>query len=72
MNELNQLLEGALEQPEVALPSYEEQQAIVKRLKSLEAAGELTPEILAEYFEKYNDVKETSAQDIEALHQSMA
>lgn len=72
MKDLNQLVADMDDgQPETALPSFEEQQAIVKKLKALEEAGELTPEILAEHFEKYNDVKPVSAEDIQAMRESM-
>lgn len=72
MKDLDQLVAGMDDsQPEVALPSFEEQQAIVKKLKALEEAGELTPDILAEHFEKYNDVKEPSAEEIAAIQGSM-
>lgn len=36
-------------EPELPLPSMEEQQRIVQELKRLEEAGELTPEILEEF-----------------------
>ena len=41
------------DEPEVPLPSLEEQQSIAAELKKLEQAGELTPEILEKYFAKY-------------------
>ncbi|WPC76605.1 restriction endonuclease subunit S [Vibrio porteresiae] len=41
------------EEPEVKLPSLEEQQAIVAELKQLEAEGKLTPEVLEQFFGKY-------------------
>ncbi|KOO10397.1 chromosome partitioning protein ParA, partial [Vibrio xuii] len=34
------------DEPEVALPSLEEQKAIAAELKKLEAEGKLTPEVL--------------------------
>ncbi len=36
-------------EPDLPVPSLEEQQKIVKELKRLEEAGELTPEILEAY-----------------------
>ncbi|MDW2062685.1 restriction endonuclease subunit S, partial [Vibrio sp. Vb1076] len=44
----------AAEEPEVKLPSLEEQKAIAAELKKLEAEGKLTPEILEQYFGKFN------------------
>ncbi len=41
------------DEPEVALPSMEEQKAIAAELKKLEAEGKLTPEVLEQYFGKY-------------------
>ena len=41
------------DEPEVALPSIEEQKAIAQKLKELEAEGKLTPEVLEEYFGKF-------------------
>ncbi|WP_299018058.1 ATPase [uncultured Photobacterium sp.] len=41
--------EGIEKEPELPLPSIEEQQRIVAELKRLEEAGELTPEILAAF-----------------------
>ncbi|GEA50706.1 hypothetical protein VIN01S_15100 [Vibrio inusitatus NBRC 102082] len=43
----------AEDQPEEKLPSIEEQKQIVEELKKLEAAGELTPEILEQHFGKF-------------------
>ncbi|MFA0440922.1 restriction endonuclease subunit S [Vibrio sp. E150_011] len=42
-------------EPEVSLPSIEEQREIAEKLKQLEAEGKLTPEILEQYFGKFND-----------------
>lgn len=41
------------EEPEVKLPSIEEQKAIVEKLKELEAQGKLTPEVLEQYFGQF-------------------
>lgn len=40
-------------EPEVALPSIEEQKAVVAELKKLEAEGKLTPEALEQHFGKF-------------------
>ncbi|MCE2571331.1 hypothetical protein [Motilimonas eburnea] len=40
---------------ETPLPSIEEQRAIVEKLKALEEKGELTPEVMAEFFAAYSD-----------------
>ncbi|PSU35753.1 ATPase [Photobacterium lutimaris] len=37
------------QEPELAIPSIEEQKRIVEELKRLEEAGELTPEVLEEF-----------------------
>ncbi|TNZ37525.1 restriction endonuclease subunit S, partial [Vibrio parahaemolyticus] len=50
--ELAQISQEAAEEPEVKLPSLEEQKAIAAELKKLEAEGKLTPEILEQYFGK--------------------
>ncbi|MFA0087722.1 restriction endonuclease subunit S [Vibrio sp. 10N.261.51.F12] len=42
-------------EPEVSLPSIEEQREIAEKLKQLEAEGKLTSEILEQYFGKFND-----------------
>ncbi|MCL9773826.1 restriction endonuclease subunit S [Vibrio methylphosphonaticus] len=42
-------------EPEVSLPSIEEQREIAQKLKQLEAEGKLTPEILEQYFGKFSD-----------------
>lgn len=52
--ELELLSQEAGDEPEVKLPSLEEQQEIVAELKKLEAEGKLTPEILEQYFGKFN------------------
>ncbi|WP_039986912.1 chromosome partitioning protein ParA [Vibrio owensii] len=52
--ELELISQEAGDEPEVKLPSLEEQQAIVAELKKLEAEGKLTPEILEQYFGKFN------------------
>ncbi|UUM32100.1 restriction endonuclease subunit S [Vibrio japonicus] len=41
------------DEPEVALPSLEEQKAIAAELKKLEAEGKLTPEVLEAHFGKF-------------------
>lgn len=51
--ELEQMSQEMSDEPEVALPSLEEQKAIAAELKKLEEAGELTPEILEKYFGKF-------------------
>lgn len=52
--ELQDMVQQESDKPEVALPSIEEQKAIVAEFKRLEAAGELTPEILEAHFGKFN------------------
>ncbi|MER2498921.1 restriction endonuclease subunit S [Vibrio neptunius] len=51
--ELEQMSQEMSDELEVALPSLEEQKAIAAELKKLEEAGELTPEILEQYFGKF-------------------
>lgn len=51
--------EGIEKEPELPVPSIEEQKRIVAELKRLEEAGELTPEIL----EAFMTGKETSEQN---------
>ncbi|NVD08409.1 restriction endonuclease subunit S [Vibrio sp. JPW-9-11-11] len=51
--ELEQMSQEMSSEPEVALPSLEEQQAIAQELKQLEAEGKLTPEVLEQYFGKF-------------------
>lgn len=41
--------EGIEKEPELPVPSMQEQKLIVAELKRLEEAGELTPEILEEF-----------------------
>jgi restriction endonuclease S subunit len=43
------LPDGADKEPELPIPSIDEQKRIVAELKRLEVAGELTPEILEAY-----------------------
>jgi restriction endonuclease S subunit len=43
------------DEPEVKLPTLDEQKQIAAELKKLEEAGELTPEVLEQYFGKFND-----------------
>ncbi|HHP0462258.1 TPA: restriction endonuclease subunit S [Vibrio harveyi] len=52
--ELELISQEAGDEPEVKLPSLEEQQKIVAELKKLEAEGKLTPEVLEQYFGKFN------------------
>ena len=52
-HELEQIASEINDEPEVALPSLEEQKAIAAELKKLEEAGELTPEILEQHFGKF-------------------
>ncbi|GGB06096.1 MULTISPECIES: hypothetical protein [Agarivorans] len=44
-----QIPEGIKQEPELPVPSIEEQKKVVAELKRLEEAGELTPEILEEF-----------------------
>ncbi len=53
--ELEQISQQESDEPEVKLPSLEEQRAIVAELKKLEAEGKLTPEVLDQHFAKFND-----------------
>lgn len=48
------------DEPEVKLPSLDEQQAIVAELKQLEEEGKLTPEVLEQFFGKYYATAEKS------------
>ncbi|MDV5167908.1 ATPase [Photobacterium rosenbergii] len=41
--------EDIKKEPELAIPSIDEQKRIVEELKRLEEAGELTPELLEEF-----------------------
>lgn len=51
MIDLEDLIKNAPErEADLPLPSMEEQKRIVAELKALEEKGELTPEILAQYF----------------------
>ncbi|HHX8435232.1 TPA: restriction endonuclease subunit S [Vibrio diabolicus] len=52
--ELEQISQEAAQEPEVKLPSLEEQKAIVAELKKLEAEGKLTPKVLEQHFGKFN------------------
>ena len=52
--ELEQISQQAGDEVEEKLPSIEEKKEIVAELKKLEAAGELTPEVLEQYFGKFN------------------
>ncbi|KJY84572.1 chromosome partitioning protein ParA [Vibrio galatheae] len=51
--DLEQMSQEMSNEPEVALPSIEEQKAIAAELKQLEAEGKLTPEVLEQYFGKF-------------------
>lgn len=51
--ELENLSEQAGQEPEVKLPTMDEQKAIVEKLKKLEAEGKLTPEVLEEHFGQF-------------------
>ncbi|WP_114767654.1 restriction endonuclease subunit S [Vibrio rhodolitus] len=57
--ELEEMSQQVADEPEVALPSIDEQKAIAAELKRLEEAGELTPEVLEEYFGKFYAKNET-------------
>ena len=52
--ELAQISQEASQEPELKLPTLEEQKQIAAELKTLEAEGKLTPEILEQYFGKFN------------------
>ncbi|MGF1716302.1 restriction endonuclease subunit S [Photobacterium chitinilyticum] len=47
-------------EPELPIPSIEEQKRIVETLKRLEEAGELTPEILEQYMTGQRVIDEDS------------
>ncbi len=51
--DLEQMSQEMGDEPEIALPTLEEQKAIVDELKRLEAEGKLTPEVLEEHFGKF-------------------
>jgi hypothetical protein len=53
--ELEEMSQQVSDEPEQALPSLEEQKEVVAKLKKLEAEGKLTPEVLEQYFGKFND-----------------
>ncbi len=57
MNDFEQELKAMEDEAanEIPLPSIEEQRAIVAKLKSLEEKGELTPEVMAEFFADYSN-----------------
>ncbi|USD67160.1 restriction endonuclease subunit S [Vibrio sp. SCSIO 43136] len=57
--ELEQMSQQMGEEPEVKLPSLEEQKAVVAKLKQLEAEGKLTPEVLEEHFGQFYAKTET-------------
>ncbi|NLS11747.1 restriction endonuclease subunit S [Vibrio sp. SM6] len=53
--ELEAMAQELTQEPEVALPSLEEQKAIAAELRRLEEEGKLTPEILEHYFGKFSE-----------------
>ncbi|KAA8681131.1 chromosome partitioning protein ParA [Vibrio gigantis] len=57
--ELEQMTQEMGDEPEVKLPSIEEQKAIVAEFKRLEAEGKLTPEILEAHFGQFNKKNDT-------------
>lgn len=57
--ELEQMSQQMADEPEVKLPSMEEQKAIAAELKRLEEAGELTPEVLEQYFGQFYNKSDT-------------
>ncbi|HAS61781.1 MAG TPA: chromosome partitioning protein ParA [Vibrio sp.] len=57
--ELEKMSQEMADEPEVKLPSIEEQKAIAAELKRLEEAGELTPEVLEQYFGKFYSTSDT-------------
>ncbi|RJG51494.1 restriction endonuclease subunit S [Motilimonas pumila] len=59
MSELDEMLSQVEPESEsdVPLPSLEEQKAIAAKLKELEEKGELTPEVLAQYFAQFEEKK---------------
>ncbi|MEZ8140749.1 ATPase [Enterovibrio norvegicus FF-33] len=51
MIDLENMMKGAPErEPDLPLPSLEDQKRIVAELKALEEKGELTPEVMEKYF----------------------
>lgn len=55
------LPEGIEQEPELPIPSIDEQKRIVAELKRLEEAGELTPEILEAYITGQHTQEDTSS-----------
>ncbi|MBM7035126.1 restriction endonuclease subunit S [Vibrio ulleungensis] len=51
--ELEAMSQQVADEPEVKLPSMEEQKEIAAKLKELEEKGELTPEVLEQFFGHY-------------------
>lgn len=51
--ELEAMSQQVENEPEVKLPSMEEQKQVVAKLKELEEKGELTPEVLEQHFGKF-------------------
>jgi restriction endonuclease S subunit len=51
--ELEAISQQVSDEPEVKLPSMEEQKEIAAKLKELEEKGELTPEVLEQFFGQY-------------------
>ncbi|UJF17505.1 restriction endonuclease subunit S [Vibrio sp. SS-MA-C1-2] len=61
-NDLEQLIQDAGDEPEIPLPSLEEQKKIAAELKALEEQGKLTPEILEQYFAHFYATKQQNQQ----------
>ncbi|MFA0570713.1 restriction endonuclease subunit S [Vibrio gallaecicus] len=57
--ELEVMSQDMGDEPEVKLPSIEEQKAVVAELKRLEAEGKLTPEVLEQHFGQFNKTNNT-------------
>ena len=57
--ELEQMSQMAGDEPEVKLPTLEEQKAVVAELKKLEAEGKLTPEVLEKHFGQFYQKTDT-------------
>lgn len=57
--DIEKMSQEANTEPEVKLPTLEEQKAVVAKLQKLEQEGKLTPEILEEHFAQFN-VKNTT------------
>lgn len=57
--ELEELSQQLTDEPETKLPSLEEQKAVVAKLKQLEAEGQLTQEVLEQYFGQFHSETDT-------------